>query len=271
MNPEKIRKILKDLLPPVFVRWSRGVIWGWHGNYSSWNEACNNSSGYDASEIIEKVRVSALKVKKGSAAFERDSVTFKTVEYSFPVLAGLMWIASLKNGRINILDFGGSLGSSYFQNKVFLDTLDEVNWCIVEQPGFVKAGKENFEDERLHFFSSIDECMAAFRIDAVLLSSVLQYLEKPYDLLEKLRSSDIDYMIIDRTPFVKGRDRITVQKVNPSIYRASYPCWFFSKERFVSGLKDSFNIILEFDALDQANIPSAFKGFILKKKEPARI
>jgi putative methyltransferase (TIGR04325 family) len=74
-----------------------------------------------------------------------------------------------------------------------------------------------------------------------------------------------EYIIIDRTPFVKGNDRITVQTVNPKIYKGSYPCWFFDEEKFISSLTREYKLVLEFDALDKANISSEFKGFIFQK------
>ncbi len=176
-----------------------------------------------------------------------------------------MWIAAQKGGKLNVLDFGGSLGSSYYQNKKFLDSLSDVNWCIVEQPDFVNAGIEIIKDGRLHFFNTIEECVKLFDIDVVLLSSVLQYLEKPYSLLNKIKLQHNHYLIIDRTPFIKGKDRITIQKVNPKIYKASYPCWFFNEEKFCSCLSSDYEMVIEFNAIDKANINSKFKGFIFKK------
>ena len=243
-----------------------GLYYGWHGKYSDWNAAKKKVTGYDSKLILEKVKESTLKVKEGKAVYERDSVLFDKVEYSFPVLSGLMWISALNKGKINILDFGGSLGSTYFQNRLFLDTLNEVNWCIVEQPDFVKAGIENFTTPRLHFFYSIEECLKSYKIDVILLSSVLQYLENPYDFLDMIKSLECNYLIIDRTPFIKGKDRITVQRVNPKIYKGSYPCWFFNESAFLSYISASYETITDFKSVDTANIPSEFKGFILKKR-----
>jgi putative methyltransferase (TIGR04325 family) len=259
------KKVIKELVPPVFLRMITGLFYGWHGNYPSWNEATKKSGGYDSLSILEKVKASSLKVKNGSAVYERDSLIFDQIEYSFPLLTGLLWIAGRNNGKLNVLDFGGSLGSTYFQNKSFLDTLADVNWCIVEQREVVKTGIENFEDQRLHFFYSIDECLKTYDIHMVLLSSVLQYLEEPYKLLDEIISHKPEYIIIDRTPFVKGNDRITIQTVNPKIYKGSYPCWFFNENKFVSSLIPSYKMIVEFDALDRANINSEFKGFIFQK------
>jgi putative methyltransferase (TIGR04325 family) len=261
------KELLKDLLPPLFLRRMKGISHGWYGKYSSWSKALEKCSGYNSHSILEKVTASALKVKEGSSAYERDSMLFDKTEYSFALLAGLMWIAAGNCGRLNVLDFGGSLGSSYFQNKKFLDSLDEINWCIVEQPGFVKAGIKYFADNRLHFFHTIEECLDKFDIDVIVFSSVLQYMEEPFGLLEQVSNTGIPNMIIDRTPFVHGSDRITVQMVNPRIYRGSYPCWFFNEKNFLTRIEKGYDLIAEFDALDQANIRSKFKGFILRKKQ----
>jgi putative methyltransferase (TIGR04325 family) len=262
---EKWKKVIKDLVPPVLIRCITGFFYGWHGNYSAWEEAAKKCTGYDSQIILEKVKISSLKVKNGLAAYERDSLLFNNIEYSFSLLSGLMWIAAQNNGKLNVMDFGGSLGSSYFQNKLFLDSITEVNWCIIEQPGFVMAGVEFFEDENLHFFRSIEECIDSYDIDVVLLSSVLQYMEKPFVLLDQIITTGISYIIIDRTPFVDSPDRITVQKVHPKIYRGSYPCWFFNEEKFVAVITKDYKLVVEFDALDKANITSKFKGFIFQK------
>jgi putative methyltransferase (TIGR04325 family) len=260
------KKILKDFIPPIALRLLSGMQYGWHGDYPDWTSAMNRVTGYDSLSVLNKVKASVGAVRDGKAVYERDSVLFDKIQYSFPLLSALMWISVLKGGKLNVLDFGGSLGSTYYQNKFFLDTLNEVNWCVVEQPEFVSAGRLEFSDSRLHFYYSVSECLNTHSIDVVVLSSVLQYLESPSDFLAEIKTLDFRYLIIDRTPFIRGKDRITVQNVNPKIYKASYPCWFFNEDKFLSVLSPEFGLILEFDALDKSNIKSEFKGFLFKKK-----
>jgi len=264
-NMSKIKELFKRVFPDRVIRLTSGLVYGWHGNYSSWDEAKRKCTGYNYKLIIDKVTSSAWKIKDGTAAYERDSVLFDSIQYSYPVLSGLMWIAAQNSGKLNVLDFGGALGSSYYQNNFFLDSLNKINWCIVEQPDFVRIGLEHFDSERLHFFNEIEECVKSFDIDVILLSSVLQYLEEPYKYLEYIKSFAVKYIIVDRTPFVKNIDRITIQKVSPKIYKASYPCWFFNEEKFISSLSSDYKLVMEFDALDKANISSKFKGFIFEK------
>ncbi len=258
----RVKKILKGIIPKVILNYLTGFFYGWRGNYSSWGEAEKKSSGYNSQNILEKVKDATLKVKNGIVPYERDSVIFDEIQYSYPVLSSLMWIAAQNGGKLRVLDFGGSLGSSYYQNKIFLDSLIEVKWCIVEQPNFVKAGKNHFEDDRLKFYYSIDECLENNEIDVVLFSSVLQYIEKPYDLLELVKSKEIKFVLIDRTPFINENDRITVQKVHPKIYKANYPCWFFNKAKFLDFMTSYYEMVMEFNSFDNANIRSEFKGFL---------
>ena len=200
--------------------------------YGTWDEARAASTGYDLPSILEKTAQASLKVKRGEAASERDSVLLDEIEYTWPALAGLMWVAARNGGRLGVLDFGGSLGTSYFQNRKFLDPLS-VRWSIVEQAHFVAAGRRDFEDERLRFYDSVDDAVAAGRPDAVLLGGVLQYLEHPYALLERLAAIPPELMILDRMPFSDlDDDRISVQHVPAEIYRASYPSHVFSLRKF---------------------------------------
>jgi len=252
---------IKKILPDSIKRQITGLFYGWHGNFSTWAEAAGKCTGYESESIIEKVKDAAIEVKNGNASFERDSVLFYKPEYSYPLIASLFMIASAKKGKLNVLDFGGSLGSTYFQHHKLLEHI-EINWSIVEQEAFVKEGKAHFEDDNLHFYDSVEKCYMDFDIDLVLLSSVLQYIEDPYTLLTNLISYKPSGIIIDRTPFITGNDRITIQKVHPKIYNASYPCWFLNKEKFLERILENYDLLIEFDALDEANIKSEFKGFL---------
>lgn len=241
---------------------------GWYGNFKTWQEAESLSTGYNVDNILNKVKESLEKVRNGEVFFERDSVIFDKIEYSWELVSILLLIASQNDGKLNLIDFGGSLGSTYYQNRYFLDRLKSIKWNIVEQNNFVEEGKKTFENEVLKFYSSIDECVKSETeiVNGILFSSVLQYLEKPYDLLQKVFMYRFPYIIVDRTGFtLNNEDRITVQKVPKKIYSASYPCWFFSENSFLKMFSDNgYSLIADFYSLDVANIPSKYKGFIFE-------
>jgi putative methyltransferase (TIGR04325 family) len=266
-----LKKIIYGLTPPIlwsfYRRYKGSNLYGFFGNYSSWTEARNDADGYDSFCILNTVKESLLKVKEGQAVYERDSVLFDKIQYSFALLAALLRIAVENQGTLSVLDFGGSLGSSYFQSREFLSSLNYLSWNIVEQENFVNCGKKYFENQSLKFFYTIESCIEHTNPNVILLSSVVQYLENPYSFLTKLLDYNFEYIIFDRTAFVlEGSDLLTVQKVPPEIYLASYPAWFLKQDKFLDIFLDNYELIFEFNSFDRVNIPSRFKGFFLKLK-----
>jgi putative methyltransferase (TIGR04325 family) len=268
----RIKKFILSISIDLLKRKQKPSIYGWFGNYSSWAEALKDNRGYDSDEILEKVKNSMFQVKMGASAYERDSVLFDTVQYSWPLLAGLLWIAAQNCGRLHVLDFGGSLGTSFYQNRLFLNELSEVQWCIVEQKKFVECGKKYFANNTLRFYFSIEDCLAEIKPSVIILSSVLQYIEKPYKLLREIFRHEFEYIIVDLTGFVYDNyDRITIQKVPPEIYNASYPCWFFNEKKFLEFMETKYNLIVDFRGfvgqsinIDDA-VTAGYKGFIFQR------
>lgn len=216
----------------------------WKGDYSSWQHAASHCCGYDSSVILNACKASLLKVKNGTAAYERDSVIFPEVQYSWGLLCGLQLAAARNKGRLSVLDFGGSLGSSYYQNRSFLRHMVDTEWSIVEQKKFVDAGKKYFEDEKLKFFDEISECLQVRSPNVLLLSSVIQYIEKPHELLDELVCLNFDIIIVERTPFIsREKDLLTIQNVPSDIYSASYPSWFFSITKFSNHFSEKYNLV----------------------------
>lgn len=243
----RLKALAFDWLPPALVRWLRQKRGGgirFEGDYENWADAASKCSGYDADGILTKVLDATLAVKRGDAAFERDSVLFNEIEYAWPVLAGLMGAAARNGGRLNVLDFGGALGSSYFQNREFLRMLPDSRWNVVEQAHYVEAGQANLQDEQLRFYKTIEDCLIENQPNVVLLSSVLQYLESPAEIVRKLSAVGATCLIVDRTSFsTQPEDRIIVQRVLPPIYDASYPMWVLSLERFKNMLDSDWRLL----------------------------
>lgn len=266
-------KFAKAWLPPALINRLRPLLkYGiyYSGNYSDWAAAQRHASGYDSSSILERVKQARLKVIAGEAKYERDSVLFDEIQHSFPLLAGLLRAAVENDNRLSVLDFGGSLGSSYFQCSDFLSILPSLKWGVVEQQNFVECGRELFENEHLKFYSKIAECLRHAEPNVALLSNVLQYLPEPYAVLEELIASNIPYILIDHAPCSKKEsDFITVQNVPASIYDASYPCRIFGKKSLRDIFQGRYEMLASFDSSSGSAIADgmefAFYGMILRK------
>jgi putative methyltransferase (TIGR04325 family) len=275
----KSKDFFKIFLPPLvfsifrFLRTKKSKskeIETWSGDYGLWNDAKAKCTGYDSASILEQCKIALLKVKKGEAIYERDSVIFDKIQYSWGLLAGLQKAALENNGKLCVLDFGGSLGSSYFQNNVFLNSLVELQWCIIEQPHFVDCGKKYFESDQLYFFHTIEDCMVKFKPNVLLLSSVLQYLENPEDWIQKFVSLKIPYIIFDRTSVIEmNKNILTIQNVPEVIYKASYPCWFFDEKKLLKNFNGyislaSFDSVCDGATILNSKVHANWKGHILK-------
>ncbi len=273
MGQHSLKSFIKAVAPPFLVSLYQRFKqdYGFFGDYSSWEEAVADSIGYGSDLILNKVRDSLLQVRDGKAAYERDSVLFDRIEYSFPVLAGLLKVALENKGRLSVLDFGGSLGSSYYQYKDFLSCLHTLEWSIVEQPNFVECGRQLFQNEQLKFYFTIEECVAEKKIDLILLSSVIQYLENPFEFLKEVIHYLFPYILIDITAIFSQDipSRLTIQKVPPNIYEANYPAWIFNELQLCAPFQANYDCVYEFNSLcsnELKRLNAQLKGYFWRIK-----
>jgi putative methyltransferase (TIGR04325 family) len=259
-----LRALLPGRVRRVLRRIGRAPLY--RGDYASWTEARRASRGYDDAAIINKVIAAARDVRDGRAAWERDTVLFQEPMANEPLLKALRHVATANAGRLNLVDFGGALGSTWWQHRPWLGDLEEVRWSVIEQPPLVAAGQREFTISPVRFYGSLDECCASERPTAILLSSVLPYLENPHALLAAIRARPFRHVIIDRTGFVtRGRDRLTVQRVPASIYDASYPCWFFDRANLLASLGGDWRVVEEWITEDEADIDAEHRGLLLER------
>jgi putative methyltransferase (TIGR04325 family) len=261
-----VKKIAKKILPSFCLDIYRDFLsesTKWTGNYSDWESAKKDSEGYSSEKILSKVIASTMDVMRKKASYERDSVLFYDKNYDLDLLFLLYSVSN--NGRdfVNVLDFGGSLGSTYFKNRKYLDQL-KLKWYVVEQPNFADVGKNLFESEKLFFYSDLDKCLKENLPNVVIFSSVLQYLENPLSIITKVIKSKPKYIAVLRTPFTLSVDRICIQKVNPDVYFASYPCRIFNEAKFLLNFK-GYSVIQSKFENDYLGDKIYFKSYILER------
>lgn len=211
---------------------------------------------------------------RGEAACERDSVLFDTVPYPLPLIAILLRAASENQGRLNVLDFGGALGSSYYQCRGFLAGLSVLRWSVVEQTHYVKCGQREFENGILRFYENVEACAEAAPPQVILASGVLQCMPDPAQILDLFVRTGANYIVIDRTPIAfNGKKVISVQSVPDTICQSSYPIWLFNEEQLKAPLQVDYEEIAHFDAVDgtlgAGRLKAEFKGFIFQRKTRA--
>ena len=224
-------KFLKSLIPEI-VKDYINIILGRNiklrGKFALWEDALKISSGYNDPVILSKSKISIKKIMNKEAKFERDTVLFYNDDPDIQLIAIIKKLYQNKN--IKICDFGGSFGSSYFQNISFLNK-EKIEW----------------------------------NIDLIIFSSVIQYLEAPYSILKKITKKKIINIIISRTPFFNDRDIIKVQIVPKHIYESSYPVRIFNKKKFLNFMKSNGYLVKQKIKVNEKLDKYNYQSFYFKK------
>lgn len=241
----------------------------YRGEFLDWKRACQAAGGYDEGQLISRLVAAAVAVKNGSAAWEQDGVTWDHIPADMPLSAVMARVALARGGRLSVLDFGGGFGSSYFQCRAFLSPSVLNAWAVVEQPALVEIGRRDIARDALYFCCSIDEALASGRPDIALFSSVLQYLEDPWSILDRILQAEIPYLVIDRHPCSMTHELITIQVVPPSLYPASYPSWLFDCSRMLERLGEHYELLVSWEGKDPAirgwGMGAEFRGYFFKR------
>jgi putative methyltransferase (TIGR04325 family) len=251
MNP-RMKAVLKPLLPArLRAAWRHWRTRGWFtGDYANWAAAEAASDGYDSAGIAHRVLEATQAVRLGRAAFERDSVQFAEPVAEPGLEAAWTEVLSARPGPLRVIDFGGSLGSTYWRHRgLFGDR--KIEWEVVEQPAWVTLGREHLADTPLRFHENVAAARSAASgpVDVLLASTSLQYLEHPWAALDDWMRWAFPFILLNNLPLHRDRPhRLMVQRVPASIYRASYPVWLFNREEFLAHVRPHYDVRREFAA-----------------------
>jgi len=164
-----------------------------------------------------------------------DEVTFHTAisdilrESDYPVL---FLLAPIANTFQKVFDLGGSVGNLFYAYKDHVQFSSSLTWLVYDLP-FIRPIGERLAhkrgESRIRFTDSINESSGA---DLFLASGSLHYFEQPlHELLRTLEKLPT-HVIINRSPFSRGPDVITIQD-NQSFL---VPCKLHSRSTLLSGM-----------------------------------
>jgi len=216
----------------------------WSGNYPDWNaaqRACCHSLLEGQRRAYEQALTEVL---EGRALFERDSLLQHHPVTCWPLLFALRDLQAQGTTTPTVLDFGGGLGSVYFQHRAWWGPNNPIRWNVVELPEIAAVGRRRIDDRQLRFFDSLAEATRDHPPDLILAVGVLPMVPDPDALLVDLASLNARWTHVDRCPVTTQRNHnlITRQVVPRSIYESESPFWFFSHDRLVQQLTTHFEI-----------------------------
>tara|TARA_B100001063_G_scaffold247052_1_gene289784 strand:- start:2488 stop:3306 length:819 start_codon:yes stop_codon:yes gene_type:complete len=244
---KKLIEIIKKILPQNILKFIYNIKYQnvkYLGPYSTWENAKTDSMGWSDKKILNKVKESTLKAMINENIYERDGEILYDKNYPKNIVNFLN--SKIKENDL-IIDAGGSLGSLYFHIRSKLN-INNLRWCVIEQPSYVELGNNLIKNKELSFYNNLND-IKQNNNSIIILSSFLQYIETPEKYIEQIEHSKfINYIIIDRLILSNSnKDVIYVQK-NPKKYlNSSYPIRIFSNQNFLNYFKN-FKVVLKGDS-----------------------
>lgn len=239
------------------------MTWEWfRGDFATWEEAAEQCGSYASSAILERVIAASRLVRDGKAAYERDGFAFAEPRQNDPLLAALFRVAAASSGSLRVLDFGGALGSLYWQHRRALTRLGHREWRVVEQAHYVAVGRREFQTPELSFWPDLPTASEGWRANLVVLSGVLQCLPAPYGFIDELLRLRPGWIFVDRLPLLEGpQDRLTIEHTPPDIGADTYPSWFLSEARFLKAITGRYRIAERFRTYLEGGVPERWDVF----------
>jgi putative methyltransferase (TIGR04325 family) len=117
----------------------------------------------------------------------------------------------------------------------------------------------------------MEQALQAGPADVLLLSSVLQYLQDPWQSLTEMLKLPIPHVVLDRTAVLRGGESslLSVQHVPASIYRATYPAWFLAKNQLHDCFLKGHTVISTWQCQEHhsaARGEAEYRGWLLCQK-----
>lgn len=271
INNKSVRRFLKGALP-LFVyegiKARKSPIKYEYG-FKNWADAKAASIGYSEDSILQKVSDQTVLMVESNSGWVRDGFYFEEVQVNFEILSFLS-LQSTRMQPLRVVDFGGGLGTTFFQNRNILNKFDiKVCWNIIEQPNFVAEGKLILDSiPNLHFFESLSEASITSS-DLVIFSSVLEYIEDSYHFLEEIMrlESKPSGILIDRSPIdLVDSGKYVVQNVDHSIHQARLPLRILGQDKIVEILSSDYELLTDWVSSTQPDPKSLARGLYFRRK-----
>ena len=198
----------------------------------NWESAVSRSSGYQSPQTISTIEGADPVVDKWTA--DHNFLGSRYLQVASAFLSGLNPEKLKSETTIYVLDIGGGLGEYFFLIQDNLPNL-KFEWLILETPALCELAKSKHADSSgVSWTDALNDSSQTF--DIVLLSSVIQYVEKPFELIE-MAAQKAPLLIFNRLPLsANGHNLVCIQRPGLFESKGSYPVHILSEQLFISYL-----------------------------------
>ncbi len=220
--PEPLKLGLRGILAPIIgFRIAK-----------NWESAVSGSSGYQSPQTINTIEGSDPVVDEDTT--KHNFLGSRYFQVASAILSGLNLEKLESDTTIRVLDIGGGLGEYFFLLHDNLPNL-KFEWLILETPALCQLAKtKHANSPGVSWTDALNDSNQTF--DIVLLSSVIQYVEKPFDLIETAMQK-APLLILNRLPLsTHAHNLVCIQRPGLLETKGSYPVHILSERLFMSYL-----------------------------------
>lgn len=227
----------------------------WEGVYGSFAEANAETSVFEGTAWLDRVvaRAEESLGKRTGASVPPVAVT---TDYALPFIAA---VAAGRERPLRILDFGGSMATSYVPLRAMLPADRGLDFVIVENETLCKKGNELFAgDPGVRFRSDLPP--AGEKFDIVHFGSSLHYVDDWKGLLAASVALASEWLLFCDLPAADNRTFVTTQ----NFQGRRIPVRFWNVDEFVAAVLElGFDLLLKaryrgyFTVGDEAERPTS--------------
>ena len=220
--PEPLKLGLRGILAPII---------GFRVT-KNWESAVSRSSGYQSPQTINTIEGSDPVIKKTTT--QLNFLGSRYLQVASAILSGLNPEKLKSETTIRVLDIGGGFGEYFFLLQQNLPNL-KFEWLILETPALRELAKSKHADSSgISWTDALNDSSQTF--DIVLLSGVIQYVEKPFELIETSMQK-APLLIFNRLPLsTNPHNLVCIQRPGLLETKGSYPVHILSERLFMSYL-----------------------------------
>lgn len=251
--------LIKDCIPPILLKSAKKLLAidpTKRQTYHSYEEAIKDADNPEGYELDNIVKLEYLRTKKIKEELEKNGHT-RISDVDLKGLVSLSPFVSEKS--ITVLDIGGGCGRHYFFKRKLLPRDVKLNWYVIETPAMCQYGKK-LENAELRFRDNLLETIKEVgNIDMIYASGVLQCVDKPWEFIDLITSSNAKFIFFHRLALSQKEDVTVIHKYSLSWNGkhplpdgvedrvVAYPFTFIEKQRFLWKIQTNYAILLEFD------------------------
>jgi putative methyltransferase (TIGR04325 family) len=146
---------------------------------------------------------------------------------SYPLF---FWLLHLLNSDSRVIDYGGSIGLTFYGYSYYTPLPEGATWTVVELSLIVAQGRQIAKREGAQSLSFTTAIGAPDQCDILIASGSLQYMASSVPGLLELRPELPRWILLNKLPFTQGPEFWSLDNFGPAIA----PYRIFNEQSFLA-------------------------------------